>query len=123
VSFTDIIQLVGPKSVPFFVAGSVYYVFGLGEQLASQRAKDVLSKWLLTFDVQKAKSLPEGTQQLFERIFGERHFSLKCDVLTPPLCIQSQQRSLLHWSPQRGSAISKSSYYRQGAHRIREWSP
>src|SRR5262249_40788826 len=52
----------------------------LGERFASQRAKDALSKWLLTFDVSKAKALPEGTQELFEKIFGERHFSLKCFV-------------------------------------------
>jgi hypothetical protein len=74
----DIIQLVGPGSVPFVVAGSVLGVFELGERLASQRAKDALSKWLVSFDVQKAKALPDGTQELFERIFGERHFSLKC---------------------------------------------
>src|SRR5262249_12431086 len=52
----------------------------LGERFASQRAKDALSKWLLTFDVQKAKALPEGTQELFERIFGDRHFSWKCFI-------------------------------------------
>jgi hypothetical protein len=77
---TDIIQLFGPKSVPVIVFGSVLAVFELGERLAAQRAKDALSKWLLTFDVQKAKALPEGTQELFERIFGERHFSWKCFV-------------------------------------------
>src|SRR6516162_8416268 len=77
---TDIIQLFGTGSVPVVVAGSVLGVFELGERFASQRAKDALSKWLLTFDVQKAKGLPEGTQELFERIFGERHFSLKCFV-------------------------------------------
>src|SRR6516225_945302 len=77
---TDIIQLFGTGSVPVLVAGSVYGVFGLGENLASQRAKDPLSKWLLTFDVQKAKALPDGTQELFERIFGERHLSLKCFI-------------------------------------------
>src|SRR5262249_16977233 len=70
-------QFFGPGS---FVAGSVLGVFELGERFASQRAKDDLSKWLLTFDVQKAKALPDGTQELFERIFGERHFSLKCFV-------------------------------------------
>jgi hypothetical protein len=75
---TDIIQLLGTGSVPVVVAGSVLGLFELGERFASQRAKDALSKWLLTFDVQKAKALPDGTQQLFERIFGERHFSLKC---------------------------------------------
>jgi hypothetical protein len=74
----DIIQLFGTSGVPAIVAGSVFFVFELGERFASQRAKDALSKWLLTFDVQKAKALPDGTQQLFERIFGERHFSRKC---------------------------------------------
>ena len=77
---TDIIQLFGTGSVPAIVAGSVLGVFELGERFASQRAKDALSKWLLTFDVQKAKALPDGTQELFERIFGERHFSLKCFI-------------------------------------------
>jgi hypothetical protein len=74
----DIIQLFGTGSVPVVVAGSVLGVFELGERLASQRAKDAVSKWLLLFDVQRAKALPDGTQELFERIFGKRHFSLKC---------------------------------------------
>jgi hypothetical protein len=77
---TDILQLVGTGSVPAILGGFVYGVFKLGERHASQRAKDALSKWLLTFDVKKAKALPDGTQELFERIFGERHFSLKCFV-------------------------------------------
>src|SRR5262245_64227254 len=70
----DIIQLFSTGSVPAIVAGTVLGLFELGERFASQRAKDALSKWLLTFDVQKAKALPDGTQDLFERIFGERHF-------------------------------------------------
>lgn len=74
----DIVQLFGSASVPAVVFGSVLGVFELGERLTSQRAKDALSRWLLSFDVQKAKALPDGTQELFERIFGERHFSLKC---------------------------------------------
>src|SRR5262249_46690215 len=28
----------------------------------------------------KSKALPDGTQELFERIFGERHFSWKCFI-------------------------------------------
>jgi hypothetical protein len=75
---SDIIQLFGTGSVPVIVAGTVLGVFELGERFASQRAKDALSRWLLTFDIRKAKALPDGTQELFERIFGERHFSLKC---------------------------------------------
>jgi hypothetical protein len=77
---SDIIQFLGPGGVPAIVAASVLGVFELGERFASQRAKDALSKWLLTFDVQKARALPEGTQELFERIFGERHFSWKCFI-------------------------------------------
>jgi hypothetical protein len=77
---TDIIQLFGTSSVPVIVAGSVLGVFELGERFASQRAKDALSKWLLSFDIQKAKALPDGTQELFQSIFGERHFSWKCFI-------------------------------------------
>jgi hypothetical protein len=60
---TDILQFFGPGSVPFVVGGFVYAVFELGEKLASQRAKDALSKWLLTFDVKKAGALPDGRRQ------------------------------------------------------------
>jgi hypothetical protein len=77
---SDIIQLFGTGSVPVLVGGTVLGVFELGERFASQRAKDALSKWLVTFDVRKAGQLPDGTQQLFARIFGERHFSLKCFI-------------------------------------------
>jgi hypothetical protein len=68
VSLSDIIQFVGTSSVLVVVAGSVLGVFELGEKLASQRAKDALSKWLLTFDVRQAGALPEGTRELFARI-------------------------------------------------------
>jgi hypothetical protein len=77
---TDFSQFFGPGSVPVIVAGSVLGVFELGERFASQRFKDDVSKWLLTFDVQKAKALPDGTQELFQGIFGERHFSWKCFI-------------------------------------------
>jgi hypothetical protein len=77
---TDIAELFGTRSVPVVVAVSVFGVFELGERLASQRAKDALSKWLLSFDIKKAKALPDGTQELFERIFGKRHFSLQCFI-------------------------------------------
>ena len=77
---TDIFELFGSSSVPVVLAGSVLGVFELGERLTSQRAKDALSNWLLTFDVRKAGALPDGTQELFERVFGESHFSAKCFV-------------------------------------------
>jgi hypothetical protein len=80
VSLSDITQLLGTGSVPVVVAVTVFGVFELGEKLASQRAKDALSRWLLSFEVRKAETLPDGTRELFAKIFGERHFSLKCFI-------------------------------------------
>jgi hypothetical protein len=59
VSLSDITQLLGTSSVPVVIAGSVLGVFELGEKLASQRAKDAVSKWLLTFEVRRAGALPD----------------------------------------------------------------
>jgi hypothetical protein len=105
---TDVAELFGTGSVPVIVGGSVLGVFELGERLASQRFKDALSKWLLSFDVQKAKALPDGTQDFFERIFGERHFSLKCFIRSAAfstatmvfvgiLCLLISPRVVLGW--------------------------
>ena len=55
---TDIIELFGTSSVPVVVGGFVLGLFELGERFASQRAKDALSKWLLTFDAQRQKHFP-----------------------------------------------------------------
>jgi hypothetical protein len=76
----DILQFFGPGSVPVAAFVTVLALFELGDKFASEQAKDALSKWLVSFDVQKAKALPDGAQGLFDRIFGERHFSLKCFV-------------------------------------------
>ncbi len=73
-SLSDITQLLGTGSIPVVVAVTVFGVFELGEKLASQRAKDALSKWLLTFDVQKAKALPDGTREIFENFRGASPF-------------------------------------------------
>jgi hypothetical protein len=80
VSLSDITQFIGTSSVPVVVAGTVLGVFELGEKLASQPAKDALSKWLLTFDVRKAGALPNGTREIFEWVFGKRHFSTECFI-------------------------------------------
>jgi hypothetical protein len=94
---TDIIQFFGTGSVPFVVAGSVLGVFELGERLASQRAKDALSKWLLTFDVRKAETLPDGTRGLFDKIFGECHFSLKCFLRSAAFSLAAMTLLSLLW--------------------------
>jgi hypothetical protein len=77
---TDLIQVLGTGSVPVVVAGTILGIFELGDKFASQQAKNALSQWLLTFDIRKAAVLPDGTKDLFDKIFGERHFSLRCFV-------------------------------------------
>ena len=74
---SDITHLLGTSSVPVVVAGSVLGVFELGEKLASQRAKDALSKWLLTFDVQKAKAAPIRTDEHASVLNGEMRFRFR----------------------------------------------
>src|SRR5262249_2583093 len=66
---SDIIQLSGTSSVPAIVAGSVLGVFELGERFASQRAKDALSKWLLTFMFKRPK-LFQTALKSFSREFS-----------------------------------------------------
>ena len=90
------------------VAGSVDQCPKLGVE-RTQRGHAVMAE----FDPEA--DLPSACQPL---IWGGQ----KCDVPTPPLRIRAQQRLLLHSSLQRGSAISMTSYYRQRAHRIRDWS-
>jgi hypothetical protein len=76
--FQDIGTYLGAGSVPVIVGGFVYGVFKLGEKLASPQAKAALTHWLQTADVRKVAGLPQYTMEIFERVFGERHLSLKC---------------------------------------------
>jgi hypothetical protein len=92
-----ILQIVGTGSVPVVVAGAVIGVFELGERLASQPAKAALSKWLLTFDIRKAEALPDGTRDLFDKIFGERHLSLKCFVRSTAFSLVAMTLLSLLW--------------------------
>jgi hypothetical protein len=106
---SNIIQLFGASSVPVIVAGSVLGVFELSERFASQRAKDALLKWLLSgerhfslkcFGRSAAFSLgdstfkrprlsPDGTQELFERIFAIALISILCLLISPQVFISS----------------------------------
>jgi hypothetical protein len=76
--FQDVSAYIGAGSVPVIVGGFVYGVFEFGEKLASPQAKEALTQWLQTADVQKVARLPPYTMEMFQRIFGERHFSFKC---------------------------------------------
>jgi hypothetical protein len=119
---TDIIQLFGTGSVPVLVGGTVLGVFELGERFASQQAKDALSKWLLTFDVQKAKALPNGTQELFERIFGKRHFSLKCFVRSAAFSLSAMAfMALLVFLIYPSEALEMKDQFFRGLYKYGDW--
>jgi hypothetical protein len=76
--FQDISTYLGTGSAPVVVAGFVFGVFELGEKLASPQARTALTHWLQTAEVRKVAGLPQYTMEIFQRIFGERHFSLQC---------------------------------------------
>jgi hypothetical protein len=78
--FSELHALLGPGSVPVVSAGCVYGVFAAGEKMMSERARDALSQWLLSFEIRKVAALPGVAQELFNRVFGARHFSIKCFV-------------------------------------------
>ena len=56
--------------------------------------------------------------------YGRGRIMPPADVTLPirPLRIQAEQRSLLQSSLQRGPTISLTSYFRQRANRVRDWS-
>jgi hypothetical protein len=77
---SELHAFLGPSSVPVVSAGCVYGIFAAGEKMTSHRARDALSQWLLSFEIRKVAALPEIAQELFDRVFGERHLSIKCFV-------------------------------------------
>jgi hypothetical protein len=76
--FQDVWAFVGPKGVPVVLATVAFAVFEFLEKVSSDEAKSALAKAVRSLDVHSARALPDGTRELFERIFGSRHFSIKC---------------------------------------------
>jgi hypothetical protein len=73
-----LLGVLGSKGIPFVTASATYGVFRLLEGHASREAKLALTHWLLSLDLRKADSLPQGVQDIFNRIFGVNHFSFIC---------------------------------------------
>src|SRR2546430_2729825 len=48
------------------------------ERISSSEEKAALTQRLKSFDVRSLESLPPGTRKFFQRLFGPRHFSIKC---------------------------------------------
>ena len=76
----QVIDFLGPQSIPVITAGATYGVFRFIESIASPNAKSDLARWLLSFDVRKADILPQGVRETFNRIFGKDHFSITCFI-------------------------------------------
>jgi hypothetical protein len=76
----SLLDFLGSQGVPALVAGATYGAFEVAERLSSKRAREALSERIRAFDISAVSALPEGTVEIFNRFFGERHFSLKCVV-------------------------------------------
>src|SRR5208282_900642 len=78
--FTIIQQFGRGGNVVALFAGTLG-VFTFVERMSSQRARADFSRYLISTDfVGASLHLPEGTGALFNRVFGSRHFSLRCLV-------------------------------------------
>jgi hypothetical protein len=56
----------------------VFGSFMVVEQIVSDEAKAALARQLKSFDVHSAVILPEGAIEIFHRVFGDRHLSIRC---------------------------------------------
>jgi len=79
-ALSDFVTVFGPAGTPAVAAAAAFGIFEFLDKIASNDAKAALKHALQTLDVNKAASLPQGTIGLFQRIFGPRHFSIKCFV-------------------------------------------
>jgi hypothetical protein len=68
----------GTAGPPATIAASVLALFEIVDRAESKAAKAVVAQQLRSFDIKTAAILPTGTKELFQRVFGKTHFSLKC---------------------------------------------
>jgi hypothetical protein len=74
----DLISWLGPHGPAAVAATSVFGSFMVVEQIVSDEAKAALARQLKSFDVHSAVILPEGAIEIFHRVFGDRHLSIRC---------------------------------------------
>ena len=72
--FGDIWSFIGQNSIPLIFAGATFTAFEFLEKISSDDAKAALARLLKGTDVHATAVLPEGTCELFDRIFSDRHF-------------------------------------------------
>jgi hypothetical protein len=74
----DLIGWLGPHGPAAVAATSVFGSFMFVEQIVSDDAKAALARQLKSFDVHSTVILPEGAIEIFHRVFGDRHLSIRC---------------------------------------------
>jgi hypothetical protein len=73
--------------LPFFLVnvvgwlgfvGAIWALFKMADEALSSEAKNRFAKWLLRVDSKAALGWPEFFADLFDSVFGTRHWSLRC---------------------------------------------
>ena len=70
----------GPAGRPAAVAAFIWAVFELAEKVTSKQVKAALTVQLKTLKAEDAAAAPAGAHELFNRVFGQRQFSIKCVI-------------------------------------------
>lgn len=76
----DAWTLLGSGGAPALIGGATFSAFELSERLASKEAKFAVTQRLRSLDIRSAAIPPEGSKEIFQRVFGTEHFSAKCLV-------------------------------------------
>ena len=62
----------------FSITGGVYMLFVMAEETLQKNDRDHIAIWLLGADLPEDLNWPSMFVALFDRVFTEKHFSLKC---------------------------------------------
>jgi hypothetical protein len=78
---SSILHQFGPTGNIIALFGSTLGLFIFIENMSSKQARDDFTKYLKSTDIATTVvRLPKDTRVLFERVFGPRHFSLRCVI-------------------------------------------
>jgi hypothetical protein len=71
-------ELLSQAAAPTSAAGITYALFAFAERVASPAAKVALTRRLTSLDPGAAPDLYKGAREIINRIFGEKHFTVRC---------------------------------------------
>jgi hypothetical protein len=101
----DLLSWLGPHGPAAIAATSVFGSFMFVEQIVSDEAKAALARQLKSFDVHSAVILPAGAIEIFHRVFGDSHFSIRC--IWRSICFSAL-----------GTGILMAAYVASGSHNL-----